>query len=203
MSTRIAPLALALLAAGGAMPPAEPPGGAAAPPDLARLQAMTARFAPVAIGTDVSTLPAPERQALAKMVEAARLMDPLFLRQVWAGNEAVLMQLVGDATARGRARLHYFMINKGPWSRLDSNAPFIPGVPAKPEAANFYPAGATREEVEAWMKSLPEAEQAAARGFFTTIRRRPDGAFTAVPYSLEYQGDAKRTAGLPQCASAL
>ena len=203
MSTRIAPLALALLAAGTAMPVAKPPGGAAAFPDLARLQAMTARFAPVAIGTDVSTLPAPERQALAKLVEAARLMDPLFLRQVWAGNEAVLMQLVGDTTPRGRARLHYFMINKGPWSRLDSNAPFTPGVPPKPEAANFYPAGATKDEVEAWMKSRPEAEQAAARGFFTTIRRRPDGTFTAVPYSLEYQGELSRAAELLGEAAAL
>ena len=38
--------------------------------------------------------------------------------------------------------LHYFLINKGPWSRLDHNKPFVPGVPAKPEGANFYPAGA-------------------------------------------------------------
>ncbi len=201
MSTRVLPLALALLAAGTAMPAAQSTG--AGSPDLARLQAMTARFAPVAIGTDVSRLPAPERQALAKLVEAARLMDPLFLRQVWAGNEAVLMPLVGDQTPAGRARLHYFMINKGPWSRLDSNAAFIRGVPAKPEAANFYPAGATREEVEAWMKSLPEADQAAARGFFTTIRRRPDGAFTAVPYSLEYQGELSRAAELLRAAASL
>jgi hypothetical protein len=185
------------------MPAAESPGDRAAVPDLARLQAMTARFAPVAIGTDVSKLPAPERQALAKLVEAARLMDPLFLRQVWAGNEAALMELVGDATPLGRARLRYFMINKGPWSRLDGNAAFIPGVPAKPEAANFYPAGATRAEVEAWMKSRPESEQAAARGFFTTIRRRPDGAFTAVPYSLEYQGELARAAELLREAAAL
>ena len=131
------------------------------------------RFAPVAIGTDISKLPEDERQALAKLVEAARLMDALFLRQSWAGSDALLMQLVGDTTPLGRARLHYFMINKGPWSRLDRNAPFLTGVPNKPEAGNFYPAGANKGEVEAWMKSRPEAEQAAARGFFTTIRAGP------------------------------
>jgi Peptidase family M49 len=203
MSFRIASLALVLMstrAAGTA--PAESTRPAAVP-DLARLQAMTARFAPVSIGTDISTLPAGERQALAKMIEAARLMDALFLRQVWAGNDAVLMQLVGDGSPLGRARQHYFMINKGPWSRLDSNAAFIPDAPAKPESANFYPAGATKEEVEAWMRSLPEAEQAAARGFFTTIRRRPDGAFTAVSYSLEYQGELARAAELLREAAAL
>src|SRR6266850_6952923 len=115
------------------------------PPDAARLGVMSARFAPVAIGTDISKLPAGERQALAKLVEAARIMDPLFLRQSWAGSEALLMQLVGASTPLGRARLHYFMINKGPWSRLDHNAAFIPGMPAKPEAGNFYPAGATKD----------------------------------------------------------
>ena len=45
----------------------------------------------------------------------------------------------------GRARQHYFLLNKGPWSRLDHDEPFIPGAPAKPEQANFYPADATKE----------------------------------------------------------
>jgi hypothetical protein len=175
----------------------------AALPDATRLATMAARFAPAPIGADVSKLPPGERQALARLVEAARLMDPLFVRQSWAGSEALLMQLLGDTTPLGRARLHYFMINKGPWSRLDHNAPFVPGVPAKPDQGNFYPAGATKDEVEAWMKSRPEAEQAAARGFFTTIRRRPDGALTAVPYSLEYQGELTRAAELLREAAGL
>jgi Peptidase family M49 len=197
---RIGPIVLLALAAGASAFGAEP---ASALPDAARLTAMTARFAPVAIGADLWKLPANERQALAKMVAAARIMDPLFLRQVWAGNEALLMELVGDQSPRGRARLHAFMVDKGPWSRLDRYAPFVPGVPAKPEGANFYPAGATKDEVEAWTKSLPEAEQAAARGFFTTIRRRPDGTFTAVPYSLEYQGELAQAASLLREAAAL
>jgi hypothetical protein len=180
----------------------EEPALSTAAPDAARLNTMAARFAPVPIGVDISKLPAGERQALAKLVEAARLFDPLFLRQVWAGNEALLMQLVGDQTPQGRARLHFFMINKGPWSRLDHNAAFLPGVPPKPEAGNFYPSGATKDEVDAWIKSLPDAEQSAARGFFTTIRRRPDGTLTAVPYSLEYQGELARAAELLREAAA-
>jgi hypothetical protein len=172
-------------------------------PDAARLDAMAARFAPAPIGADLSKLPAGERQALARLVEAARIMDPLFVRQSWAGGEALLMQLLGDSTPLGRARLHYFLINKGPWSRLDHNAAFVPGVPAKPEEGNFYPAGATKDEVESWTKSLPAAEQAAARGFFTTIRRRADGGLTAVPYSLEYQGELARAAELLREAAGL
>ena len=165
-------------------------------PDEARLLAMTARFAPVDIGADLSRLPAGEKQALARLVAASRLVDAIFLRQVWAGNEALLMQLCADHSSLGQARLHAFLIDKGPWSRLDQDAPFVPGVPAKPESANFYPAGATKEEVESWMKSLPDAERSVAQGFFTTIRRGTDGHLRAVPYSLEYQGELSRAAEL-------
>ena len=123
------------------------------------------------------------------LIRAAQVMDALFLEQVWAGNEALLMELVGDESPAGRSRLHYFLINKGPWSRLDQNESFIPRVPAKPASANYYPAGATREEVAAWVESLPPAERARATGFFTTIRRGADGRFAAVPYATEYQGE--------------
>ena len=61
---------------------------------------MTARFAPADIGADVSALPESERRALAKLVEAARLMDSLFLRQVWAGNDAMLQELAHDGAGR-------------------------------------------------------------------------------------------------------
>jgi hypothetical protein len=172
-------------------------------PDTATLQTMTARFAPVDLTVDLSALPARERQALARLVEASQLMDALFLRQVWAGNEAMLFRLAQDHTPLGQARLHYFLINKGPWSRLDHDAPFIPGVPAKPEGANFYPAGASQAEVAAWIEKLPEDEKAKATGFFTTIRRTPQGTFTSVPYSLEYQGELAHIAQLLRDAAAL
>jgi len=157
--------------------------------EVRRLQAMSARLAPVDIRVDLSGLPENERQALVHLVRAARITDALFLRQVWAGNEALLLRLMEDTTLLGQARLNAFFINKGPWSRLDLEAPFIPGIGEKPDAANFYPAGATKAEVEAWIAGLAPAERAQATGFFTTIRRDASGAFTSVPYSLEYQGE--------------
>jgi hypothetical protein len=174
-----------------------------ADPMVQQLQSMAARFAPVDLSADVSRLPPNEQQALTKLVEAARVFDALFLRQVWAGNNSMLLSLLGDTTELGRARLHYFLINKGPWSRLDHNQPFIPGAPPKPPQGNFYPAGATREEVEAWIKTLPPAERSRATGFFTTIRRTPDGRLTAVPYALEYQGEIGQVAALLREAAAL
>src|ERR1019366_4969049 len=102
------------------------------------LQKMAAPFAPTDIGADLSKLSATDRKVLAKLVQASKIIDALFLRQVWAGNEAMLLDLVRDQTPEGRARLHYFLINKGPWSRLDHHQPFVPGAPARPEGANFY-----------------------------------------------------------------
>lgn len=172
-------------------------------PDAAGLQKMTARFAPVDIGADIAALPAGDRRALAKLVQAGRIMDALFLRQLWGGNEAALVGLLADPTPLGQARLHEFLVNKGPWASLDHNAPFIPGVPAKPEGANFYPAGATKEEIEAWLSALPEADRQRATGFFTTIRRGPDGRLLIVPYSVEYQGELARAAELLREAAGL
>jgi hypothetical protein len=181
-------------------PPRKPSAAAA---ELARLRAMTARFAPAVIAADVAALPENERRALAKIVEAARLMDAVFLRQAWAGNPSLLLELLEDESPLGRARLTYFILNRGPWSSLDRNEPFLPGVGPKPPSANFYPAGATREEVEAWTNGLSGDEQARAKGFFTTIRRGPDGKFMAVPYSVEYQGELAQAASRLREAAAL
>ncbi|QDE92605.1 hypothetical protein BHS06_28510 [Myxococcus xanthus] len=172
-------------------------------PDAAELQRLTARFAPVELRVDLKALPESERRALARIVQASKLMDALFLRQRWAGNEPLLLDLVQDTTPLGRARLQAFLLDKGPWNSLDEARPFIPGVPAKPASANFYPAGATQAEVEAWVKSLPEAQQKEATGFYTTIRRGTDGRFITVPYSVEYQGELAQAAALLREAAAL
>jgi hypothetical protein len=171
-------------------------------PDAAQLKSMEARFAPVEVRVDVADLPAEERVALVRLIEASQYIDALFMRQRWPGNEATLLQLLADETPAGRARLSYFVLNKGPWSELDEDRVFVPGAATKPPGANFYPAGATREEVDTWMKSLTGAQHAAATGFFTTVRRTPDGKLTLVPYSLEYQGELAEMARLLREAAA-
>jgi hypothetical protein len=201
MRSPLSPLAMSLILVVALVPAAS--GGEHPVPDEATLRAMTARFAPVDLGADLSGLPPNEREALAKTIEAARIMGPLYLRQIWAGNEALLSELLVDRhTGLGEARVHSFLINNGPWSRLDHDVPFVPGVPERPLAANFYPAGATKEEVEGWFDSLPDGEKEAATGYFTTIRRTPDGALAAVPYSVEYQGELARAAELLREAAA-
>ena len=154
-------------------------------PELAR---KIARFAPTTLTADTSKLTAKDRQALDKIIEAAKWLDPLFRRQVWSGNEALEKKLLADKSPVGRGRLHYFLINDGPWSRLDSDEPFIEGVPReKPQGANYYPEDMTKEEFNTWLQSLTAAEKEKATGFFHLIRRGPDKKLTIVPYSQAYK----------------
>ena len=167
-----------------------------ASPDAATLKRLSDRFAPAELTADVSRLPPGERAALVSILRAAQLMDTLFMRQVWAGNDALLLQLARDSTPLGRQRLRALVQNKGPWLRLDADRPFIPGVGPKPVAGTFYPPDATKGALQAWMKGLPADARARAGGFFTTIRRDPAGAFAIVPYSVEYQPELAQAAAL-------
>lgn len=138
----------------------------AASPDLAELNRMIARFAPVELQADTSKLSAGDQKALAKLLDAARVIDDIFLDQVWSGNRYLRGQLLRDTSELGKARLHYFDLNKGPWSELDDHAAFLPDVPEKKlPGANFYPETITRAQLEPWMKTSE------ARGFFTVIRK--------------------------------
>ncbi len=195
---------IATLAACRAQAPSTPPVAPAPAVDsaVADLRSKSARFAPTDLTADITALPANEREALAHMVRAAQVMDALFLEQAWAGNETMLYSLIKDESPLGAARLHEFLINKGPWSRLDHNAVFVPGAPEKPPSANFYPVGATKAEVEQWIGSLGGAAKTAATGFFTTIRRDPAGKLMAVPYSTEYQGELALAAQHLRAAAA-
>ncbi len=195
---KILNLATALLTAGIAIVSAQKPNE----PDTQKLQQMAARFVPTEITADLTKLSPAERKSLAKLVEASHIIDGIFLRQAWSGDPTMLLDLAGDDTPQGRARLHYFLINKGPWSRLDHNEPFVAGAPPKPPGAGFYPPDATKAELEKWMQSLPRAEQEKAQGFFTVVRRKADRSFMLVPYNVEYEGELTRAAALLREAAA-
>lgn len=156
-------------------------------------------FAPVDLVVDLSSLPPGEQKALAKIVEASRLMDTLFLQQVWAGNEPMLYELARTASPR----LHAFVVNKGPWDRLDHNRAFVPGAPPKPPQGNFYPLDATKAEVERWMKSLAPKERAQAEGFYTNVVRATDGKLMALPYSIAFANELGMAARLLDEAAEL
>ena len=197
MKHLLAPLVL-LAAAGLAHGADQAP--AVAPASVAELNAMAKRFAPVDLSADTSKLSSGDRVAIARLIQAAKIIDTLQLRQRWSGNEALWAALQKDSTPLGKARRDYFWLNKGPWSIIDGNRSFMPAeyagiaIPAeKPAGANFYPDGATKASIEGWMGSLNPKDKEQAQWFFTTIRHTKDGKgakqYAIVNYADEYRSE--------------
>jgi hypothetical protein len=173
-------------------------------PDATRLESLAARFAPTPMRLDLSRLLEGNRKALPKLIEAARIIDDVFLDQYWSGNRSLYQRLQGDTSAAGRARLRYFHINKSPWDELGEFKAFLPGVPQRKQpGSNFYPEDMTKSEFERWVAGLPAAERAKAESFFTLIRRGPGRKLTALPYSEAYSANLTRAADLLREAASL
>lgn len=200
-----------LMVAAGAAGAVDSVKPAAAPvaATAAQLDAMARRFAPVDLTADTSKLSAGDKAAIVKLIEAAKIVDTLQLRQRWSDNEALWAALNKDRSALGKARQRYFWINKGPWSIIDGNESFMPAefagikIPAKkPDGANFYPAGASKQAIEAWINALPAKDKEQAQWFYTVIRTGADGKFKTVKYSDEYKPELEKLAKLLKEAAA-
>jgi hypothetical protein len=178
-------------------------------PNQAELEKMAARFAPTPLRVDTSGLSSGDRQALVRLIRAARVLNDIFMKQLWDGNTSLYDRLQKDTSPLGKARLNYFWINKGPWSDIDQFKAFLPDVPPiKPPGANFYPENMSKDAFERWVAQLSPKEQGDAKSFFTIIRwaensPSPANNLHAIPYNRAYADDLTRAAGLLREAAAL
>ena len=159
-----------------------------------RLTQSINRFVPTTITADTTRLSQGDRAALRELIAAARVMDSIYLRQVWSGNEQLLAKLTSDTSPGGKDLVRYFQINMSPWSGLDHDSAFVPGVSARPLGANFYPEDMKKDEFTSWVATLSPADKERATGFFTTVRRRSDRSLTLVQYNVEYKDLLSRAA---------
>lgn len=166
---------------------------AVAPDTPARL----AQLPKTVIDYDRSLLNENERQVVAKLIEASKIIDEIFWRQVSEQNPAVRAQLARQASESplDRAGYEYFLANKGRWDRLEEDEPFIEpfgAAGAKPRGAAFYPPDITKEEFERYVASHPEQKDA-LQGLFTVVRRDGD-RLVAIPYSRYYEAELTQVA---------
>src|SRR5829696_916502 len=115
-------------------------------------------YSPVTLDADISALSADERKMLGLFIDAADIMHGLFWRQTY-GDKMALLNSIKDPAQRRFAEINY-----GPWDRLESDVPFVPGVGPKPPGAQFYPLDMTKQEFEA--ANLPDS-----RSEYTLLRR--------------------------------
>lgn len=162
-----------------AAPPSEQPAADEKLTVAGDVEARLQRYAPTELSADLSGVPEGERDVLAELIRAGRLMDEIFLRQVSVDNPQ-LQERIQDRPEPVRT---YFAVNFGPWDRLDGMEPWLGSTP-HPEGAGYYPVDMTKQEFDDWVAAHAE-QKGDFEGLYTVIRRQEDG-LVAVPYSKEY-----------------
>ena len=151
--------------------------------DLKLVTTQLEKFAPVTVSYDKSILSEQDQQVISKLVEAAKLIDQIFLDQVFSKNDAIKKSLIKLKGPDDQTYLDYFKIMYGPFDRLDENKPFLV-TDQKPAGANYYPEDITKEELLKWIENHPEDKENFESNF-TVIRREGD-KLVAIPYSQAY-----------------
>ncbi len=152
------------------------------------LKEKIAQFVPTELKYDSSILDEREKIVVEKLYLASKIMDEIFLDQVYSKNYEIRKNLMEQAAAgseKAKLELELFTIMFGPFDRLDHDAPFIDTL-KKPLGANFYPEDMTKAEFENYIKTNPNDEKAFTSEF--TVIRRENGKLVAIPYS-EYWKD--------------
>ncbi len=162
-------------------PPPAMPAATTADYDLA---AQRAKFADVRMNPDTSFLNAEEREVVNLLIEAAELMDEIYLRQRYVRNPELRQAILAGNAANKNALLDMFDLHFGVWDSLAENHPFA-GTTGWPEGAGFYPEDLTREEFDAYLNANPGQREALTSPY--TIVRRQGARLAAVPYSEAYR----------------
>ncbi len=171
---------LALLACGATEKKAAETDASATKEASSDIDRRLAQFVPTDLTADISSLSEEDRAVLVDLLQAARIMDEIFLRQVWVGNPELRKKIALEADDPTR---EYFDVNFGPWDRLAELEPFIGDMP-HPEGAGFYPVDMTKEEFNAWIEAYPDQRES-----FTSLHsiiQRQGEALIATPYSEAY-----------------
>ncbi len=157
------------------------------------MKAKVEQFKPVNIKYDSTILDSEQKIVVRKLYEASKLIDEIFLRQVYSKNPEIEKELAAKNDELGKLTYDYFKIMFGPFDRLDHDKPFY-GNQKKPLGANFYPENITKKEFVEWISKHPYDEDS-----FTsevTVIRRKGSDLIAIPYSEEYKSYLTEAAGL-------
>lgn len=164
----------------------------------ADIQARRQQLVPTILEASLDHLSEGDKKALDHLVQAAKIMDEIFLIQAWTGNPVFAQQVAGLTGPDARAAQDYYRIMFGPWDRLAGFEPFLGSTPRLP-GAGYYPEDMTREEFEAHLAEHPGDQEAFTSTF--SVIRRVDGRLVAVPYSQEYRPWLERTAAKLRAAA--
>jgi hypothetical protein len=180
--------------------PAEPPATAAVPAtDGYDLAAQRAKIARIQMSPDTAFLNAEEREVVNLLIQAAELMNPIYLRQRSIENPTIRAEIARSEDLQKAALLDMFDLHFGPWDTLAENHAFYGGE-KMPAGAGFYPRDLTKAELDSYLAANPGEKEALTSGY--TVVKRQGGRLVAVPYSVEYRQWLEPAAKLIERAAA-
>jgi len=139
------------------------------------------QFAEVELNYDISKLSDKDKKILSILFDVADIMDELFWDQTFGlDKKKQVLDTLKDEFAR-----KYFLINYGPWERLNDNKPFLAGFFEKPLGANYYPADMTKEEFEKFQNENKNSQ-------YTLLRRDEKGKLVVVWYHEAYKDQLQK-----------
>ncbi len=148
------------------------------------ITAQVAKFKLVSMPFSVVGLSDQERKMVYKLVEASQFLESIYWRQSDPKGLALYMRLLGCNQVMNQKIRRFLMINGSRYDLLENNKPFVGSDPFYPGRA-LYPAGITRQEIEAYVAKHPE-KKAQIYSPYTVIKRQ-GGELIAVPYHIEYK----------------
>ncbi len=149
-------------------------------PDLAQ---RLARYQRVDMPFHSKGMKSRDRKMINKLVDACGYLDDIYWRQVDPQALELYKSLVGSTNPEDVMLRRFLFINGSRFDLIDDNHPFVGTQPIPPGRA-FYPAGLTREQVEAYVKAHPD-QKAAIYSPYTMIEGTPE-ALRAVPYRVAF-----------------
>lgn len=168
--------------------------------EVKMLKSKIVQFAPAKINYDDSILSDKDKLAVEKLYYAARIMDEIFLEQVYSQNNQIKSKLESSNNDIDKLKLEYFNIMFGPFDRLDENKSFVDGY-KKPLGANFYPENISKEEFISWIENNPTERESFISNF--TVIRREGEKLVALPYSEIYNDKLSKASLLLREAAGL
>ncbi|MBN2722746.1 MAG: peptidase [Deltaproteobacteria bacterium] len=186
--------------------------------ELDKVKKILASFVPTELKYEKSDLPENLRPLLKKLIEAARIMDEIFLIQVNRKNPEIRKEILEKVKSDSdyKSVLDLFDIMAGPWDRLNHNKPFY-GKKLKTPGAGFYDTKLTRKEFNLHLATLEQAlktekdareksrivrELEGLKSLYTVIDRI-NGKYIFTPYSRAYREQLSKAANILEEAAKL
>ncbi|KAF9373662.1 hypothetical protein CPB97_000386 [Podila verticillata] len=164
------------------------------------LSKQLARFKEIQVGGAqyLDRLSAGDRKAIPLLVQVGKLVDQIYIRQHWSGNEALHAHILNQDPRDIKLELG-LQLFKGPWGldeekfiKLihkesgDDHSIHIPHEP--PQHGSYYPDDIKKQEYLDWVAGLEGQAKIDAESYYHVVKRdTATGGLYTVPYSVEYK----------------